>query len=93
MLQVLRRSLAAHAASRGDAKARAVTMSYPEDSLEPAGTVKHYSPAALLLAKQAMLAELVEISGGELLRGCCTQDCCDSGGCPDGIVVEPPLVA
>jgi hypothetical protein len=61
---------------------------HPQDGVQPSGTVGHYSHADLLTAKQAMLEELVEISGGELLRGCCTQDCCDGGGCPDGVVAE-----
>jgi hypothetical protein len=64
-----------------------VTIVHLQDGVDPSGKVGYYSPADLLTAKQAMLEELVDISGGELLRGCCTQDCCD-GGCPDGVVAE-----
>lgn len=42
--------------------------------------VKRYTRQDLMQAKQAMLSELASISGGVILRGCCTQDCCDGGG-------------
>jgi hypothetical protein len=42
-------------------------------------TPKRYGRDDLLRAKQAMLNELAEISGGKLLLGCCTQGCCDPG--------------
>lgn len=41
------------------------------------GEQKRYTRADLEKAKQAMLHSLAELSGGELLRGCCTQGCCD----------------
>jgi hypothetical protein len=37
---------------------------------------KLYSKEDLAKARIAMLKELAAISGGELLRGCCTQGCC-----------------
>lgn len=36
-----------------------------------------YTREQLVKAKQAMLDQLAEFSGGELIRGCCTQGCCD----------------
>jgi hypothetical protein len=57
-------------------------------SRQPDGTVQRYAPEDLLAAKQAMLEDLVAISGGTLLRGCCSQDCCDTGGCPRGFFYE-----
>jgi hypothetical protein len=40
-------------------------------------TVPPYSRQDVLQAKRAMLSTLAEISGGNLLLGCCTQGCCD----------------
>jgi len=38
-----------------------------------------YTRSELLQAKRAMLSTLAEISGGQMLAGCCTQGCCDDG--------------
>src|SRR4051812_33035945 len=43
----------------------------------PELTVSSYSSKDLLAAKRAMLSTLAEISGGNLIAGCCTQGCCD----------------
>lgn len=36
-----------------------------------------YTKHDLAKARFAMLKELASISGGELIRGCCTQGCCE----------------
>jgi hypothetical protein len=36
-----------------------------------------YSKEDIEEARQKMLDHLAEISGGELILGCCTQGCCD----------------
>ncbi|MCE8420770.1 hypothetical protein [Rhodovulum sulfidophilum] len=44
-----------------------------------------YELEDIIKAKTAMVDHLAKLSGGELLRGCCTQGCC-------GDVVQSPLI-
>ena len=39
--------------------------------------VERYTKEEILNARQAMLESLADVSDGNLIRGCCTQDCCD----------------
>jgi hypothetical protein len=48
---------------------------------------KLYTPADLNKARTAMLKALADISGGRLIRGCCTQGCCDQSA--QELVVRP----
>ena len=45
----------------------------------PPGAKKLYTKEDLRRAKIAMLDYLADLSGGRLLKGCCTQGCCDPG--------------
>jgi hypothetical protein len=38
---------------------------------------KLYTKADLARARKAFLEELRSVSGGSLIRGCCTQGCCE----------------
>jgi hypothetical protein len=38
---------------------------------------KLYTKQDIQRARKAMLQELAAISGGRLLKGCCTQGCCE----------------
>lgn len=38
---------------------------------------KMYTKADIEAARQKMLDHLAEISGGDLILGCCTQGCCE----------------
>lgn len=51
--------------------------------------IKRYTKEHIQIAKAAMLEKLAEFSGGGMIAGCCTQNCCDPSGQLEMLILLP----